>query len=145
MKIRFQLNDKPVEVDVNPGMTLMDLLREQEYYSIKHGCDQGECGACTVLLDDKAVNSCLVLVHAVNGKTVETVEKFSDHEHLHPLQQKFIDAGAIQCGYCTPGMILSMEALYRENPNPTETDIRDVLAGNLCRCTGYVKPVQAAL
>ncbi len=145
MKIDFILNDLPVSLTAKPGANLLELLREQGLFSVKHGCDHGECGACTILLNDKAVNACLLLAHTVVGKRVETAEKFSDHKNLHPLQEKFIESGAIQCGFCTPGMILTLEALRRENPEPTEAAVRDALAGNLCRCTGYVKPVEAAL
>jgi len=145
MKVDFILNDRPVTLAAEPGANLLELLREQGIFSVKHGCDHGECGACTVLLNDNAVNACLVLVHTVAGKRIETAEKFSDHENLHPLQEKFIESGAIQCGFCTPGMIMALEALQRENPEPTEAAVRDALAGNLCRCTGYVKPVEAAL
>ncbi len=145
MKIDFILNDRQVSLTANPATNLLELLRQQGLFSVKHGCDHGECGACTVLLNDKAVNACLLLVHTVIGKRVETVEQFSDHEYLHPLQDKFIDSGAIQCGFCTPGMILALEALYRKNPAAGEDQVRDALAGNLCRCTGYVKPVEAAL
>ncbi|MFH1852474.1 MAG: (2Fe-2S)-binding protein [Candidatus Neomarinimicrobiota bacterium] len=144
MTIEFILNDRRVAVEAEPGANLLEMLRERGLFSVKHGCDHGECGACTVLLDERAVNACLVLAFSVAGKRVETVEKFSSHDHLHPLQEKFIASGAIQCGFCTPGMILALEALRREKANPTESDVRDALAGNLCRCTGYVKPVEAA-
>ncbi len=143
--IRFELNGRNVELSARPGETLLEVLRRQDLFSVKHGCDHGECGSCTVLINDRALNACLVLAHAVNGKRVETAESFSDHEHLHPLQEKFIATGAIQCGFCTPAMLLALEALRRETPEPTEEQVRDALAGILCRCTGYVKPVEAAL
>ncbi len=145
MTIEFKLNDIPVKLEAEPGENLLEILRKMGLMSVKHGCDHGECGACTVLINDKALNACLVLAHSVNGKTVETVEKFSDHEQLHPLQERFIKSGAIQCGFCTPAMILTLEALQREKADPTEADVRDALAGIYCRCTGYVKPVEAAL
>ncbi len=145
MTIQFELNGRLVNASVNPGTTLLEYLRQEEYHSVKHGCDHGECGACTVLINDVSINACLTLVHAVAGKKVETLECFSTHEHLHPLQEKFLQNGAAQCGFCTPGMILSLEALDRENSDITESNIRDALNGNLCRCTGYVKPVEAGL
>lgn len=144
MKIQFTLNNKTIEIDVNIGQTLLEYLRGNGVYSVKYGCDNGECGACTVLVNgSKAQNACLMLMHTVNNCTIETVESFSDHTNLHPLQESFLKEGAVQCGYCTPGMIISAEALIRETPNPNEDQIKDALAGNLCRCTGYVKPIKA--
>lgn len=136
MKVSFRLNGKSVKPEVLPGLTLLEFLRANGIFSVKHGCDHGECGACAVLMNGKTQNACLILMHTVDGKEVETLEGLS-------LQQRFLEEGAIQCGYCTPGMILSAEALLRENRNPTEDEIRDALAGNLCRCTGYIKPVEA--
>jgi len=144
MTTTFTLNGKSHEADTSPGTTLMDYLRAQGLASVKHGCETGECGACTVLIDDRTVNACLLLLPAVKGKTIETVESLGDHESLHRIQEEFLSEGAAQCGYCTPAMILSVEALVRRNPTPSEADIRDALAGTLCRCTGYVKPVVAA-
>jgi carbon-monoxide dehydrogenase small subunit len=143
MKIQFTLNNKKIETDANPGQTLFEYLRENGTYSVKYGCDNGECGACTVIINGKAQNSCLMLMHSVNNCKIETIESFSDHKTLHPLQKSFLDEGAVQCGYCTPGMILSAEALLRNNASPDEDEIKDALAGNLCRCTGYVKPIKA--
>jgi len=143
MKIQFTLNNKKSEPDVIPGQTLFEYLRENGIYSVKYGCDNGECGACTVLINGKSQNSCLILMHTVNNCKIETVESFSDHKELHPLQKSFLDEGAVQCGYCSPGMILSAEALIRKKTNPDEDEIKDALAGNLCRCTGYVKPIKA--
>jgi aerobic-type carbon monoxide dehydrogenase small subunit (CoxS/CutS family) len=143
MKIQFTLNNKKIETDANPGQTLFEYLRENGTYSVKYGCDNGECGACTVIINGKAQNSCLMLMHSVNNCKIETIESFSDHKTLHPLQKSFLDEGAIQCGYCTPGMILSAESLLREYSNPNKNEIKDALAGNLCRCTGYVKPIKA--
>ena len=143
MKIQFTLNNKKIEAEVYIGQTLLEYLRENDIYSVKYGCDNGECGACTVLINGKAQNACLMLMHTVNNYIIETVESFSDHNNLHPLQKSFLDEGAVQCGYCTPGMILSTESLIRESPNPNEDEIKDALAGNLCRCTGYVKPIKA--
>ncbi len=145
MKIQFELNGRLVQASPKPGTTLLEYLRHAEFHSVKHGCDHGECGACTVLLDNKSVNACLILMHAVEGRKIETLESFSTHEDLHPLQKDFLHEGAAQCGFCTPGMILSLEALDREGCEIKEVDVRDALNGNLCRCTGYVKPVKAAL
>ncbi len=143
MKINFTLNNKSVKTDIIPGQTLLKYLRKNKIYSVKYGCDNGECGSCTVLINGKAQNSCLMLMHTVNNCKIETIESFSDHKKMHPLQKSFLDEGAVQCGYCTPGMILSSEALLREKKNPDEDEIKDALAGNLCRCTAYVKPIKA--
>ncbi len=145
MKIKFELNNNKIAADISIGQTLLEYLRENDIYSVKYGCDNGECGACTVLVNGNTQNSCLMLMHTVNNCTIETVESFSDHKTLHPLQESFLEEGAVQCGYCTPGMILSADALIRENSNPDEKAIKDALAGNLCRCTGYVKPIKALL
>ncbi len=143
MRVCFNLNGRQVDADTEPGRTLLEFLRARGMFSVKYGCDHGECGACTVLIDGKALNACLVLMHTVQDKQVETLEAFEQLDGLDPIQEAFVEEGAIQCGYCTPGMILSVEALLRENPEPDEADIRDALTGNLCRCTGYVKPVEA--
>jgi len=145
MKVQFQLNGRLVEATYLPGMTLMEYLRQADVHSVKHGCDHGECGACTVLIDNRSMNACLILMHTIHGRTIETLEQLSTHEHMHPLQEGFLQAGAAQCGFCTPGMILSLEALDREGGNIDSTRIKDALNGNLCRCTGYVKPVKAGL
>jgi len=143
--VQFQLNGRLVETDQPPGLTLLEYLRGEGIHSPKHGCDHGECGACTVLLDGRSVNACLILMHTVDGRKVETLENLWEHTRLHPIQQHFLETGAAQCGYCTPGMILSIEALKREGGSLDEEKVRDALAGNLCRCTGYVKPVEAGL
>ena len=143
MKIQFTLNNKVIKTEVQPGQTLLEYLRENNIYSVKYGCDNGECGACTVIVNGVTQNSCLMLMHTVNNCKIETVESFSDHKNLHPLQKSFLDEGAVQCGYCSPGMILSAEALLRNNASPNKDEIKDALAGNLCRCTGYVKPIKA--
>lgn len=146
MTVEFSLNRKRVAVEIErPGTTLMDYLRGHGIYSVKYGSDRGEAGADTVLIDGQALNASLVLLFTLDGKQVETIESLDQAGGLDPIQAAFIAEGAIQCGYCTPGMILSLEALRREPARPTEADIRDALTGNLCRCTGYVKPVQAAL
>lgn len=145
MKVSFTLNKQQIQAEVEPGTTLLELLRRLGCASVKQGCDHGECGACTVLVDGRAFNACLLLAFQVEGRTVETVEGLSRPTELHPLQQAFLETGAVQCGFCTPGMLMALEGLVRAEPQPNETAVRDALAGNLCRCTGYVKPVQAAL
>jgi aerobic carbon-monoxide dehydrogenase small subunit len=143
--INFILNGDPVEVDIEPHLTLLQLLRENlELLGTKEGCGMGECGACTVLLDGKTINSCIYPAMEVAGKNVTTIEGLRDPRgYLHPIQKAFIEYGAIQCGFCTPGVVLSAKALLDENPNPTEEEIRNGIAGNLCRCTGYIQIIQA--
>jgi len=140
------VNGEDYEVSVEPKKTLLEVLREDlGLTGTKEVCDLGSCGACTVLLDHRPVLSCLVLAVACKGKEIATIEGLRQGEKLHPLQSSFIDCGAIQCGMCTPGMILSAKALLDENPRPTEHEVRGAIAGNLCRCTGYVKIVDAVL
>ena len=144
MTVGFILNGRQVAADTHPGQTLLEYLRSTGIYSVKYGCDHGECGSCTVLVDGLAMNACLLLMPAMENRHVETLEALETDPAFSRLQQLFIDEGAIQCGYCTPGMLISLIALFRENPNPDEEAIREALTGNLCRCTGYVKPVRAA-
>jgi carbon-monoxide dehydrogenase small subunit len=142
--IAFTLNGKPQQLEISPNMTLLDLLREEiGLTGTKRGCDVGECGACTVLLDGRAVNSCLVLAPQVSGREVLTVEGLSPLGALRPLQEAFIDHGAVQCGYCTPGMLMSAKDLLDHTANPSEKEIRESISGNLCRCTGYQQIVEA--
>lgn len=142
--IEFSVNGKKVRLPVEGSQTLLDLLREQlGLTGTKRGCNQGDCGACTVLVDGQPVNSCLVLAGEVAGKDITTIEGLGQDDKLHPLQQAFIDHNAVQCGFCTPGLILTAVALLEENPNPTDEEIRFFLQGNLCRCTGYSTIVQA--
>ncbi len=142
--ISFILNGKNVEADVTTAQRLIDLLREEfNFTGTKEGCGVGECGACTIIMDKRAVNSCLVLAAQADGSEITTVEGLAKGENLHPLQKSFIDHGAVQCGFCTPGMLMSSEALLQENPNPTEEEIKDAIAGNLCRCTGYKQIIEA--
>ena len=144
--IHLTLNGRPTEVSVEPNETLVDVIRDRlALTGTKKGCDAGDCGCCTVILDGKAVNSCLVLAVEADGRIVETVEGLAQGERLHPLQQAFLDYGAVQCGYCTPGMLLSAKALLDEKPDAGEEDVRTAISGNLCRCTGYVKIVEAVL
>jgi carbon-monoxide dehydrogenase small subunit len=142
--IRIQVNGDWKELQVAPQTTLLELLRETlGLTGAKRGCEEGDCGACTVLLDGRPVNACLVLAVRIDGARVTTIEGLGGSERLHPLQQAFVDLAAVQCGFCAPGMLLSAKALLDENPEPTEPEIRQALAGNLCRCTGYAKIVQA--
>jgi len=140
----FRVNGETREALYRPHVTLLELLREDlQLTGTKHGCELGECGACTVLVDGLPVLSCLVLAQAVEGQEVSTVEGMADGPTLHPLQQAFVELGAAQCGYCTPGVLLAAEALLEENAAPTRDDIKLALSGNLCRCTGYVKIYEA--
>jgi carbon-monoxide dehydrogenase small subunit len=142
--IRLTVNDRVHEIAVEPSTTLVDLLRyDLSLTGTKKGCDLGDCGACTVLMDGKAVNSCLVLAVQANGRIVQTIEGLETAEGLHPLQQAFVEKGAIQCGFCTSGMILSAKELLDRTPNPQEPEIRRAVSGNLCRCTGYQKIIEA--
>jgi aerobic carbon-monoxide dehydrogenase small subunit len=142
--IRLTVNDRVHEIAVEPSTTLVDLLRyDLGLTGTKKGCDLGDCGACTVLMDGKAVNSCLVLAVQANGRTVQTIEGLETAEGLHPLQQAFVEKGAIQCGFCTSGMILSAKELLDRMPHPQEPEIRRAVSGNLCRCTGYQKIIEA--
>jgi carbon-monoxide dehydrogenase small subunit len=142
--IKLTINGKTIEAAVSSNQTLLQFLREDmDLTGTKHGCGLGDCGACTVILDGKAVNSCLVLAVQADGSEILTIEGLAEDGKLHPLQQAFVDKGAIQCGFCTPGMILSAKALLDEKPNPSELEIRTAISGNLCRCTGYQKIVEA--
>jgi len=142
--ITLTVNGQEQEVAVEPHRTLLQLLREDlELTGAKHGCGLGECGACTVLLNDQPVNSCLVLAVQAHRARVTTIEGLARDGQLHPLQRAFVEHGAIQCGFCSPGMILSAKALLEKNVRPSETEIRSAISGNLCRCTGYQKIVEA--
>ena len=144
MQIEFVLNGKPTKALVKPNTTLLDLLHnELKLTGTKKGCDRGDCGACTVQLDGRAVNSCLVLAPQVAGKRVTTIEGIGSEGNLHPLQEAFVDFDAVQCGYCIPGLIMCAKALLEENPNPTRDEIRNYVSGNLCRCTGYLHQIDA--
>ena len=142
--ISLKINEKEYEVAVNPNQTLVDLLRYQlELTGTKKGCEVGDCGSCTVIMDGKPVNSCLVLAVQANGKKILTIEGLETDEGLNPIQRSFVEKGAIQCGFCSSGMILSAKNLLDRDPNPDEADIRMAISGNLCRCTGYQKIVEA--
>jgi carbon-monoxide dehydrogenase small subunit len=138
------VNGTPYEVAIEPRQSLLQLLREELHFTgTKEGCSEGECGACTVLLDGKTVDSCLIFALEAQGREVTTIEGLAQGDHLHAVQKAFAEYGAVQCGFCTPGMILAAKALLDSNPHPTELEIRQGISGNLCRCTGYVKIVEA--
>jgi carbon-monoxide dehydrogenase small subunit len=144
--VQILVNGEKMMASVEPQTTLLELLRETwNLTGTKQGCDEGDCGACTVLLDGGAVNSCLVLAVRADGHEVTTIEGLGTEENLHPLQTAFIEHGAIQCGFCGPGMLLAAKALLDSNPNPSGNEVREALSGNLCRCTGYSKIVDAVL
>jgi carbon-monoxide dehydrogenase small subunit len=144
--LTMTLNGEEVTVEVKPSAMLVEVLRDQlELTGTKVACGEGECGACTVLLDGKPVNSCLVPALKAQGREVMTIEGLAPLGDLHPLQKAFVEHGAVQCGYCTPGMLMSAKALLDHNPNPTEDEVRLSISGNLCRCTGYAKIVEAIL
>ena len=143
--IELTVNGDPHTVAVRPNLTLLQLLRERlQLTGTKHGCGSGDCGACTVLLDGRPVNSCLTLAAEAAGKAITTIEGITPSgKELHPVQQAFVERGAVQCGYCTPGMIMSSVHLLTVKPDPTESEIRHAIGGNICRCTGYTKIVEA--
>jgi len=143
--VSFALNGESIEIEIEPHLTLLQVLREKlELTGTKEGCGMGECGACTVLLDGKTINSCIFPAVEAEGKSITTIEGVIDVQgNLHPIQKAFVEYGAIQCGFCTPGMVLSAKALLDEKPKPTEEEIRNGIAGNLCRCTGYLQIIQA--
>jgi len=144
MKISFTVNGRVEERDVREDERLLDLIRDDlQLTGAKEGCGEGECGACTVLIDGKAVTSCLVLAPQVDGKDVMTVEGLARGQELHPIQRAFVEKGAVQCGFCTPGFIMSTYALLNTNPDPSDEEILAALEGNLCRCTGYAKILEA--
>ncbi|GAC1614685.1 MAG: xanthine dehydrogenase molybdenum-binding subunit XdhA [Ktedonobacteraceae bacterium] len=145
MELEVRINGMVAGEDVAPNESLLSLLRRRGYNSVKHGCETGECGACTVLVDGVPRPSCVMLAAQVGGCTLTTVESLGSSDNLHALQAAFVETGAVQCGFCTPGMLLSAHALLKNNPAPTEEDVREALSGNLCRCSGYVKPVRAVL
>lgn len=145
MKITFNLNRVPQYLDVEPGEPLLSLLRQLGMKSVKEGCGTGDCGACTVLVDGRAVRSCLMLAPQIQGKKVLTLEGLGTVDDPHPLQKAFLDSGAVQCGFCTPGMVLVAYELLLGNDNPSRDEVAEAISGNLCRCTGYVKIVDAVL
>lgn len=144
--VAANVNGNAVEFLCEPQQTLLDVLRDELYLTgSKEGCASGDCGACSVILDGRLVCACLVLAAEINGRSIETIEGMADGDSLHPLQQKFLEHSALQCGICTPGFLIAAKALLDIDPDPTETQVRYWLAGNLCRCTGYDKIVRAVL
>ncbi len=141
--ITLKVNGRTHYVALPPNVTLLRALRDLGYTDVKSGCEKGDCGACAVLLDGQAVNSCLVLAWQAEGAEIITNSGLGTMEHPHPIQEAFADTGAAQCGYCTPGMIISAKALLDRNPHPTVDEIREAIAGNLCRCTGYGQIIEA--
>ena len=143
MRQVFKINSVDKELTLNPGDTLLQTLRDNGYSEVKCGCSEGECGACLVLLEDMPVNSCQVFALSVINKKITTVKGIGTLYHPHKIQKAFVEAGADQCGFCTPGMVIATYALLKKNPKPTKEEINEALDGNLCRCTGYVKIVEA--
>ena len=144
MKIEITVNGRRRSFDVEPNTLLLNLVRDDLHLTgAKYGCGVGECGACTVILDGEPVLGCMVLAVDADGKSVETIEGLAEGSNLHPIQESFIEEAAVQCGFCTPGFIMTTKKLLEENPDPTELEIRDYLRGNLCRCTGYVNIIKA--
>lgn len=141
--LEFKVNGRKVSAAVRPNVTLLRLLRNLGFTEVKSGCEKGDCGSCAVLLDGEPVNSCLTLALQAQGKEITTVKGLGTIDNLHPLQESFAKFGAVQCGFCSPGMVITAKALLDKNPNPTREEIREAISGNLCRCTGYVKIVDA--
>ena len=146
MNLHVTINNDPKDFACQPTDTLLDILRREGYSGVKVGCSNGDCGICAVLLNGRTVNSCVVLAKHCENKTIGTIEGLSAKDGtLHPLQKAFLDEGGAQCGFCTPGLILSAKELLDANPTPTDADVREALSGVICRCTGYVKPIAAVL
>jgi aerobic-type carbon monoxide dehydrogenase small subunit (CoxS/CutS family) len=145
MKLRFTVNGRPQAWSIAPGDLLLDVLRREGYFGVKRGCETGECGACAVLVEGKPINSCMMFAAQAEGREIVTIEGLAHDDRLDPLQEAFLDHGAVQCGFCTGGMVLSAKALLDRKPDPSEAQVREMLAGHLCRCTGYKKQVEAVL
>ena len=144
MKIELTINNRKHSVEIRPEELLLDVLRKEfNFKGTKYGCGIGECGACTVIMNGKPVLSCQMLAATAEGQNIETIEGLADGNELHPMQQAFLDEGAVQCGFCTPGMVLTANALVKETPEPSDEEIKNALRGNLCRCTGYENIIQA--
>jgi aerobic-type carbon monoxide dehydrogenase small subunit (CoxS/CutS family) len=143
MRQTFKINSADKELVLNPGDTLLQTLRDNGFTEVKCGCSEGECGACLVLLDDMPVNSCQVFAMSAKNKDIKTVKGIGTLHYPHAIQKAFVEAGADQCGFCTPGMVIASYALLKKNPKPTKQEINEALDGNLCRCTGYVKIIDA--
>lgn len=145
MQIKITVNGKAFSVDAPAGETLVEVLRRLGFKSVKDGCYTGTCGGCTVLMDDRPVASCIMLAAQADGSRITTLEGLADGDKLHPVQEAFLEINTPQCGFCSPGMILTAVSLLRRNPNPTREEIREAIAGNTCRCSGYVKIVDAVV
>ena len=145
VKITIRINGQELTWDILPGALLIDSLRDNGFLGVKRGCDTGDCGACAVVVDDKVVNACVTFTGTTAGREILTIEGLGSPEALHPLQQAFLDCAAVQCGFCTPGMLLVAKDLLDRNLSPSEEEVRKGMAGVLCRCTGYRKPVEAVL
>ena len=149
MNIDFTLNNNKISVDVNPGMRALDLLRNDlGMKSVKEGCGEGECGACVILVDGRAMNSCLMPAGSIMGRSIVTLEGFKETKRYEAIEAGFLKAGSVQCGFCTPGIVMAVESLLNQNPDPTDEEIKEGLSGNLCRCTGYnmiIKGVRLAM
>ena len=143
MKVSITLNEMKLSSEIEPNLTLLDFLRSEGFLSVKRGCESGECGSCAVLIDGNPKLSCITLTMQADERVITTVEAMSTREHLSDLQKRFVEVGAIQCGYCTPALLLVAQHFLSENPEPSEKEVRDAISGVLCRCTGYAKPVKA--
>jgi aerobic carbon-monoxide dehydrogenase small subunit len=145
MIVKLNINGVDRKLEIEPGDILLHTLRSIGFFGPKHACSTGDCGACTVLIDGEAVNSCLVFTASAEGKKIMTVEGLGTVSEPHPLQKAFVEEGAVQCGYCIPGMLMSAKSLLDKNNNPTENEVKTALSGHLCRCTGYVKQIKAVI
>ena len=143
MEITCKINNAERRLVFEPHEKLLDVLRREGYYGVKSGCKAGDCGTCTVLVNGRAIKSCMMFAAQAKDREIVTIEGIGSYDNPHPLQRAFVEAGAVQCGFCTPGMILSAKALLEENPSPTDDEIKRAIDGNLCRCTGYVKIIEA--
>ena len=141
--IQCKVNGEKVQAEFPAHVTLLDALRELGFIEVKNGCEKGDCGSCTVIMDGRTVNACLVLAVQAEGREITTVRGLGTEDDLHPLQRNFVEKGAVQCGFCTPGMLLSAKALLDENPRPSREEINEGISGNLCRCTGYTRIAEA--
>ena len=141
--IQCKVNGEKVQAEFTAHVTLLDALRELGFLEVKNGCEKGDCGSCTVIMDGRTVNACLVLAVQAEGREITTVRGLGTEDDLHPLQRNFVEKGAVQCGFCTPGMLLSAKALLDENPRPSREEINEGISGNLCRCTGYIRIAEA--
>ena len=145
MEIKVTINGETRILAIEPNELLIDVLRREGYKGVKRGCDEGTCGACTIILNNRAVKSCILFAAQAHGGSITTIEGIGTREKPHPIQQAFVDEGVVQCGFCIPGLILSAKSLLDRNPNPTKGDVKEALDGNLCRCTGYSGQIKAVL